>query len=194
MMIRNLATFRADFPDDQIDDDNDIVQYGGKGVTEAIREMLVGLGYGVSEPIHAHEHGWELHIEAQERNLWCQVTDLREYMILIFDNPTMFCRRPPQEEPDRPAGPVPARRGASQGPALPRRAVVRRLGIRALATALARRIRSPRTADVRLPSRHSPLRPAASRRSLDPGRAGGAMRAFDQSLTRRPRAGPAVTA
>jgi hypothetical protein len=86
MKIRPWATFRADFPCDMIENDNDIVQFGGRNVAVAIGEMLERLGCVVSEPIYAHEHGWEIEVFADGRNLWCQVTDLNVYLIYLKDN------------------------------------------------------------------------------------------------------------
>jgi hypothetical protein len=36
--------------------------------------MLSALGYDVSAPIHAGEHGWELDVRAKGRRFWLQVT------------------------------------------------------------------------------------------------------------------------
>ncbi len=85
MKVNRWATFLADFPDDRIDGDNDVIRYGGQGVTAAIGELLTGLGCKVSDPIDAQEHGWELNVETNGRHLWCQVTDLG-YFILGFDD------------------------------------------------------------------------------------------------------------
>ena len=86
MKVRPWAEFTTDLPDDQIEDSERIVQFAGKSVAKAIMGVLIECGCEVSEPIHAHEHGWELDIIAgeQRRNLWCQITLIDKY-ILVFE-------------------------------------------------------------------------------------------------------------
>jgi hypothetical protein len=73
--VRNKAHIGTDFPDDLVEQDGKIVQWGGKGVASAIAEILRQLGAEVSEPINADEHGWELDICYKGRDPWCQVQD-----------------------------------------------------------------------------------------------------------------------
>jgi len=82
--VRDQAEFRADFPDDGIENESRIVQFAGKGVTGAIAEMLEGIGCAVTSPRNAHEHGWELKIQFKQESMWCQVTALGEGYILLF--------------------------------------------------------------------------------------------------------------
>ena len=89
MKVLPWAEFRSDLPDDQIEDDEDIIQFGGKSVITAIGEMLTRCGCEVSEPIYADEHGWELDVKAGRRNLWCQVTLIENYL-LHFDQNSWF--------------------------------------------------------------------------------------------------------
>lgn len=83
MIVRSCATFTADLPDDQIEDEGGakIVQFGGKSVAEAISEILARLGCAVAPLRYADEHGWELDIKFGKRNLWCQVTLIEGYVI-----------------------------------------------------------------------------------------------------------------
>jgi hypothetical protein len=74
--VRPVAEFCADFPNDMIEDETDIVQFGGRGITEAIAGMLDDLGYKVSAPIYAGEHGWELDARVGGRRFWLQITDI----------------------------------------------------------------------------------------------------------------------
>ena len=85
MKVKAWAEFTADLPDDQIEDDSEIVQFGGKSVAEAISEILKGLGCTVDPPRYADEHGWELDIKAGKRRLWCQVTLIDKYLIVVED-------------------------------------------------------------------------------------------------------------
>ncbi len=60
MKIRPCAEFRADFPDDQIwDDDNNVVQFGGRNIAEALGTILQGQGYEVLSLEEHPEHGWD---------------------------------------------------------------------------------------------------------------------------------------
>ncbi len=86
MRVNQCASFQADFPDDAIENDEGFVEFGGHGVAGAIGEFLTRLGCKVSEPINAGEHGWELDVEIDRRHLWCQVTDVVDYMILVFED------------------------------------------------------------------------------------------------------------
>ncbi len=88
MKVRPWAEFTADLPDDHIEDGDRIIQFGGKSVAKAIRDILIGFGCEVSEPIYGHENGWELDIVAGEkrRRLWCQVTLIDKYAIVFEQN------------------------------------------------------------------------------------------------------------
>lgn len=88
MRVRPWATFTTDLPDDQIEEGPQIVQFAGKSVANALGEVFTQLGCDVSEPIYAHEHGWELHILAgrQRRRLWCQVTLIDTYVMVFEQN------------------------------------------------------------------------------------------------------------
>lgn len=74
MSLRPEAEFRTELPEDGVEDETDFVEFPGRSVTEAIAAMLADLGYGVSAPIHAGEHGWELDVRARGRRFWLQVT------------------------------------------------------------------------------------------------------------------------
>ena len=87
--VRSHAEFDADFPYDGIEDDNDFVEFPGRGVTIVIAQMLRRVGCEVSEPIHAHEHGWELDVSYRGLNLWCQITML-DPCILIFQQNSLL--------------------------------------------------------------------------------------------------------
>ena len=74
MSVRPEAEFRTALPYDAIEDEIDFVEWPGRNVTEAIGAMLASLGYEVSGPIHAAEHGWELDVRANGRRFWLQIT------------------------------------------------------------------------------------------------------------------------
>jgi hypothetical protein len=76
--IRPNIQMYADFPDDMIEDDHDIVQFAGRNIAEALREAFGERGYRVSEPIEAGEHGWELDVYKGKRRFWVQITSMSE--------------------------------------------------------------------------------------------------------------------
>jgi hypothetical protein len=76
--IRPNIELRADFPDDGIEDEHDFVQWPGRNITEALRDALQALGYQVSDPIAANEHGWELDVQRGRKRMWMQVTSAGE--------------------------------------------------------------------------------------------------------------------
>ena len=85
MKVKPWAEFTSDLSEDHIEEDDEIVQFGGKSVAAAIGEILTRLGCVVSAPIYAHEHGWELDIALGKRRLWAQVT-LIEGWIFVFED------------------------------------------------------------------------------------------------------------
>ena len=83
--VRARADFRADFPDDGVEDETGWVEFPGRSVATAIAEMLRRIGCAVAGPIQADEHGWELVIEFKQESLWCQVTAIDDYTLLFTD-------------------------------------------------------------------------------------------------------------
>jgi hypothetical protein len=82
IVVRPWAEFDADFPSDMIEDEHDIVQFGGKNVAEAIGELLVGFGCVIEKLYYAGEHGWECLFLYERRSLWFQVTDMESYLFV----------------------------------------------------------------------------------------------------------------
>jgi hypothetical protein len=76
--VRQEAEFRTALPYDGIEDEIDFVEFPGRNVAEALAAMLACLGYDVSAPIHAGEHGWELDVRANGRRFWLQITRMDE--------------------------------------------------------------------------------------------------------------------
>ncbi len=75
MRTRDKALIGSDFPDDMIEVDGEIVQWGGRGVAVAIADILRRLGAEASEPIDEGDHGWGLDIDYKDRNPWCLIQD-----------------------------------------------------------------------------------------------------------------------
>ena len=86
MKIRPWAEFESTLPDDQIDseDEMDILQFAGKGVSEALAEILKGLGCEVLELICLHERGWEVLFKGGAKGktlFFIRVTLIDKYLI-----------------------------------------------------------------------------------------------------------------
>lgn len=94
MILRPEIQFSSAFPDDSIEDEIDLVQWPGRNIAEVIRTGLKARGYRVSEPIHAHEHGWELDIWRGRKRFWLQISVLdAEVNYLMAENMTFFLWR-----------------------------------------------------------------------------------------------------
>jgi hypothetical protein len=87
IIVRSLATFSADFPDDSVADDYDIVLCGGKNVTEAIRDILLSQGCADAKLTYGGDHGWELTFAYQGYPLWMQVVQLDYYILECKESP-----------------------------------------------------------------------------------------------------------
>lgn len=95
--LRPEAEFRTELPEDGGEDEVDFVEFPGRSVVEAIASMLAGLGYDVSAPIHAVEHGWELDVRAKGRRFWLQLTRMGgpDCILVTKDMTWQFWRKRP---------------------------------------------------------------------------------------------------
>ena len=76
MTLRPVLEFRSGFPNDTVEDDHDMVQWPGRNIADILKAALEQLSYRVSDPIHAHEHGWELDIWRGRKRLSLQISVL----------------------------------------------------------------------------------------------------------------------
>ena len=91
MTFYPVVEFRSGFPDDTIEDGDDIVQWPGRNISEVLKAALERLNYRVSEPIHAHEHGWELDVWWGNKRLWLQISVLdADECYLTAENKTFW--------------------------------------------------------------------------------------------------------
>ena len=67
MTLRPDVQFRSGFPDDTVENGDDIVEWPGRNIAEALKAALERLGYRVSEPVSMEHVGWELDIGLQRR-------------------------------------------------------------------------------------------------------------------------------
>jgi hypothetical protein len=85
--VRKWAEFSSDLPEDVVENEEGtgFIQYGGKSVAEALAAALVRIGCEVDQPRNAEEHGWDMHFRHQKRRLWCQVTLIEKYLLVVED-------------------------------------------------------------------------------------------------------------
>lgn len=83
-ILRPDATFGTTLPDDQVDEEDDVAIWAGRNICEAIRAALSPKGYVVSEPVHAHEHGWELDVSRGKIRYWIQITRLADEECILL--------------------------------------------------------------------------------------------------------------
>lgn len=98
MKVRCWAEFTTDLPDDCIEDEEEIIRYGGENVAEAVAGILRNLGCEVKPPIYADEHGWALDAQRGDRRFWGQITQIEGYLFEFDDPhwiPKMFGRQHP---------------------------------------------------------------------------------------------------
>jgi len=80
-VVREWAMMRTDFPDDTVWEGHHLVQIGGRNVTVAVKEILEGLGYTVSEPEEGGDHGWLLSLRSSRMGCSFQITDFGKNQI-----------------------------------------------------------------------------------------------------------------
>ena len=85
-------TFFTSLPHDMIEDEHDIVQPAGLGVTEVILGLLKDAGMSPSTPELDFEHGWEFFVKTGRREYWVLVTHIDEVMIQTEDMSPVFER------------------------------------------------------------------------------------------------------
>lgn len=92
MIVKPCAEFHADFPDDQLEQDGEIVRLGGLNVTEAIADILESLGCTV-EGIAGDFRGWWCGFSYEGLDLFFQLVDLIDHYLFI-------CHEPLRAKPD----------------------------------------------------------------------------------------------
>ena len=61
MIVREICEFKTHLPDDQVEEDGDIVEYGGEGMTVALSGILSDLGWTVVETEYLDMRGWNIY-------------------------------------------------------------------------------------------------------------------------------------
>nr|MEA2798018.1 hypothetical protein [Phenylobacterium sp.] len=99
MRVKPWAVFFADFPDDQIENEREIVIFGGRNVALAIGEILARLGCEVSTPEYGGERGWEFGATFEGQRFWCLVSSFRPAFFMNFEGPSIFLSSPRRDQP-----------------------------------------------------------------------------------------------
>lgn len=93
VVLRRIAEFKADFPDDQVWDGDEAVILGGRAVAEAIAAMLNRNGFAAAQPEHTPPYGWRFMARAERTPIRIQVTDLDDILILDTKDASGFFAR-----------------------------------------------------------------------------------------------------
>lgn len=91
--VRPIADFTADFPQDSVEEDGEIVILGGRGVAEHIAAILGRLDYLVAAPEHSPPYGWRFDASAGSGRVTIQIADLgEEYVLDVIERTSFFAR------------------------------------------------------------------------------------------------------
>ncbi len=93
MKLNVIADFNADFPDDQVDDGDEIIIPGGGGVAEHFASSLAGLSYDLTSPEATPPYGWRFEVNSGRARATIQVTDLGGEFVLHVIERTPFLVR-----------------------------------------------------------------------------------------------------
>jgi len=88
--VRSIAEFRADFPDDSIEDEQGFVRFPGSTLADVLAQMCRDMGFDASEPEDGAEQGWAFDLQAGKRKYWFQLTCFEQYWILNSHDVTRY--------------------------------------------------------------------------------------------------------
>jgi hypothetical protein len=99
LALRTLAEFDTDIPDDTVEDEHDIIVYGGKAVAEAIMELLRSPARQVSTLDNLEFKGWEFMVRTARRRIGFRVQYIEQVLLTSFDVslPSIFGRPNPAD-------------------------------------------------------------------------------------------------
>src|ERR1700744_1748770 len=86
MIVKPCAEFKADFPDDQIEQNGEIVELGGRNVAEAIADIFRKLGSHI-EKIEGDYRGWWCSFTYEGLALEFQLIDLSSHYLFVLHEP-----------------------------------------------------------------------------------------------------------
>ena len=85
--VRRWVRFETTLPDDHIEDEKDIVQFGGKTVAEEIAKIISRLGWAPDDVEYGGEHGWWFTVNVGGHFNYCQVTLIGDFFLLMDGKP-----------------------------------------------------------------------------------------------------------
>ena len=89
-MLMKVAEFRADFPDDRIEENGEIVRTPGLNVATELSEMLRKAGYAVEPPEPHSYYGWSFIVRADDRRIWIMIQGGNDWILLSEDESTLM--------------------------------------------------------------------------------------------------------
>lgn len=94
------ASFGADFPDDIVEEDDQIVMPGGANVMQHLRSALAARGFAPSA-VEQHSHyGWAFEVPIGSVPVWCMIQGGPDTWLLITEVPMRFFHRLLGRRPD----------------------------------------------------------------------------------------------
>ena len=95
--LRTFAEFDTDIPDDTVEDEHDIVVFGGMAVAEAIMDLLRAPNREVSSLDDLGFKGWGFMVRIPRRHIGFRVQYIEQVLLTSFDMPSLFRGRNPAE-------------------------------------------------------------------------------------------------
>jgi hypothetical protein len=84
MSLRDLVTFKSEFPDDaQWDDRKNLLVPGGQSIADAIRSQLEEKGIACTEVTQHSFHGWGFQATVAGLVVWCLVQGGHEWFLRL---------------------------------------------------------------------------------------------------------------
>jgi hypothetical protein len=87
MKLREVIQFESDLPNGAVEtaDGTDFAVWPAGPVTEALREILIGLGCEADEIVSVDFKGWEFDFRYRSRPLSCRATQIERYVAYFWD-------------------------------------------------------------------------------------------------------------
>jgi hypothetical protein len=83
--MRRYLEFTSSLPADLVEDEDGFVEFGGRSVVHAIREMLASLGCTLGELHDLHERGWDFRFRYRKVRLGCRLALIDAYLVIFTD-------------------------------------------------------------------------------------------------------------
>jgi hypothetical protein len=87
LKLRTNVYFDSVLPDGAIEDEHDFVVWPAGPVTEALRDLLIGIGCDADPVVSVEFKGWEFVFTYRGRRMWCRATMIERYLAMFEDLP-----------------------------------------------------------------------------------------------------------